>query len=211
MARYLAHVGKQGLSARSQARVLSALRGFFKYLLREREVRHDPTQQMEGPRLAKRLPVVMSEDEVLRLLAAPRGKKPNAVRDRAMLHTMYGQSLRHAVDFFIEFFALGRTEVHEPHVEAAAQERPHRADVGRDVVDLARDHERRHQQDGRRQARAVLVVPVAPQLVDAVAVHHAERRVLGVGEAPHAQQLEGVLCPHAEAFREGQRGGRSRG
>lgn len=94
MARYLAHVGKQGLSARSQARVLSALRGFFKYLLREREVRHDPTQQMEGPRLAKRLPVVMSEDEVLRLLAAPRGKKPNAVRDRAMLHTMYAAGLR---------------------------------------------------------------------------------------------------------------------
>jgi site-specific recombinase XerD len=67
MARYLAHVGKEGLAARSQARVLSALRGFFKYLLREREVRRDPTQQMEGPRLAKRLPVVMTDDEVLRL------------------------------------------------------------------------------------------------------------------------------------------------
>ncbi len=94
MARYLAHVGKEGLAARSQARVLSALRGFFKYLLREREVRRDPTQQMEGPRLAKRLPVVMTEDEVLRLLAAPRGNKPNAVRDRAMLHTMYAAGLR---------------------------------------------------------------------------------------------------------------------
>lgn len=94
VARYLAYVGGDGLSARSQARVLSALRGFYKYMLREREVRRDPTQLLEGPKLSKRLPVVMTETEVLRLLAAPRGNKPNAVRDRAMLHTMYAAGLR---------------------------------------------------------------------------------------------------------------------
>jgi integrase/recombinase XerD len=94
VARYLSHLGASGLAARSQARVLSSLRGFYKYMLREREVRRDPTDLLEGPKLAKRLPVVMTHDEVLRLLAAPSGQKPNTVRDRAMLHTMYAAGLR---------------------------------------------------------------------------------------------------------------------
>ena len=110
VARYLAHLGAQGLSARSQARVLSALRGFYKHLLGEREVRRDPTHLLEGPKLAKRLPVVMTRDEVLRLLAAPRGQKPNAVRDRAMLHTMYAAGLRVS--------ELVRLELGDLHLEA---------------------------------------------------------------------------------------------
>ena len=103
-------VFRKGLSARSQARVLSALRGFYKHLLGEREVRRDPTHLLEGPKLAKRLPAVMTRDEVLRLLAAPRGQKPNAVRDRAMLHTMYAAGLRVS--------ELVRLELGDLHLEA---------------------------------------------------------------------------------------------
>jgi integrase/recombinase XerD len=49
---------------------------------------------LEGPRLLRRLPDILNRDEVLRLLETPKGPKPNRVRDRAMLHTMYAAGLR---------------------------------------------------------------------------------------------------------------------
>lgn len=94
VAGYLVTLSHQGLSARTQARALSSLRGFFRFLVQEGRLERDPTELLEGPRLLQKLPEVLSEDEVLRLLAAPSGDKPNRVRDRAMLHTMYAAGLR---------------------------------------------------------------------------------------------------------------------
>ena len=94
VAAYLVTLSKQGRSARTQARALSALRGFFRFLVQEGRLDLDPTELLEGPRLLRKLPDVLTEDEVLRLLAAPVGDKPNRVRDRAMLHTMYAAGLR---------------------------------------------------------------------------------------------------------------------
>ena len=70
---FLYALSKGGLSARSQARYLSSLRGLYKYLLAEKHVARDPTELVDGPRLAKKLPVVLSKSEVLSLLRAPRG------------------------------------------------------------------------------------------------------------------------------------------
>ena len=83
-----------GFGARSSARQLSALRSFFKFLVRERVVPEDPTQLVERPRLAQRLPGVLTFDEVTRLLAAPDLAKPRGVRDAAMMHLMYASGLR---------------------------------------------------------------------------------------------------------------------
>lgn len=94
VAGYLVTLSHQGLSARTQARALSSLRGFFRFLVQEGRLERDPTELLEGPRLLQKLPEVLSEDEILRLLAAPSGDKPNRVRDRAMLHTMYAAGLR---------------------------------------------------------------------------------------------------------------------
>lgn len=91
---FLVESSTAGIGARSQARYLSALSGFFGYLVAERHMRADPTELVDGPRLRQKLPVVLSRDEVLRLLDAPSGDRPNGVRDRAMLHAMYAAGLR---------------------------------------------------------------------------------------------------------------------
>jgi len=94
VAGYLITLSQGGLSARTQARALSAIRGFFRFLVQEGRHRCDPTELLEGPRLLRRLPDVLNREEVLRLLSAPAGSKPNRIRDRAMLHTMYAAGLR---------------------------------------------------------------------------------------------------------------------
>jgi integrase/recombinase XerD len=83
-----------GLSARSQARFLSTLRGLYRYLLQEGVMQVNPLALIEAPRLGRKLPSLLSRDEVLRLLAAPDVATPRGVRDLAMLHTMYGAGLR---------------------------------------------------------------------------------------------------------------------
>jgi integrase/recombinase XerD len=94
VAGYLVTLSQGGLSARSQARALSAIRGFFRFLVQERRHSCDPTELLEGPRLLRQLPDILNREEVVRLLDAPTGPKPNRTRDRAMLHTMYAAGLR---------------------------------------------------------------------------------------------------------------------
>jgi integrase/recombinase XerD len=85
---------RKGKSARSSARQLSALRGFFRFLVRERAIVADPTELVERPKLARKLPRVLSYEEVDRLLAAPREDTPRGLRDSAMIHLMYASGLR---------------------------------------------------------------------------------------------------------------------
>jgi integrase/recombinase XerD len=91
---YLVSLSKGKLAVRSQARNLVALRGLFKHLRAERYVQTDPTAELELPRLGRPLPVVLSADEVDRLLAQPAGNDPRRVRDRAMLEVLYATGLR---------------------------------------------------------------------------------------------------------------------
>jgi integrase/recombinase XerD len=85
---------KTGFGARSSARQLSALRGFFRFLVRERAIPSDPTQLVDRPRLGRKLPKVLSFEEIEELLAAPDRSKPRGVRDAAMIHLMYASGLR---------------------------------------------------------------------------------------------------------------------
>jgi len=94
IAAFLVSLSKRGLNARSQARYLSSLRGFFKYLIAEKELKRDPSTLIEGPRLSRRLPTVLSRDEVARLLVAPDPSTKRGVRDRAMIAVMYAAGLR---------------------------------------------------------------------------------------------------------------------
>jgi integrase/recombinase XerD len=92
--RYLSALRGRGLSARSAARALAALRGFYRYLLEAGAVRHDPTLELETPKLIRGLPRYLTADEVDRLLAAPDVARPLGLRDRAMLETLYATGLR---------------------------------------------------------------------------------------------------------------------
>jgi len=96
---FLDHLFSNHVDGRSVARKLSALRHFYKYLLLDRHITHDPTLNLETPRQWKVLPKALARDEIATLLA-PRivtGSKLSAaiaLRDRAMLETFYAGGLR---------------------------------------------------------------------------------------------------------------------
>lgn len=91
---YLAFLKDNGLSPRSRARVLSALRSFHRFLLQENHTESDPTALVESPRSLSALPRLLSQAEVERLLQSPTGESPVAVRDRAMLEVLYATGMR---------------------------------------------------------------------------------------------------------------------
>ena len=81
-------------AASSQARKLTALRMFARFMVRERLREDDFTALLSGPRLARRLPQSLTSAEVGRLLASPAGGDPASLRDRAMLELFYSSGLR---------------------------------------------------------------------------------------------------------------------
>lgn len=83
-----------GLEARSQARILSGIRAFFKYLLLENLISDDPTELLEGPRLPRKMPDVLSFEEIEMILSAIDMSDESGQRNRAMLETLYACGLR---------------------------------------------------------------------------------------------------------------------
>lgn len=92
--RYLLTLREAGLNPRSVARHLSAIRQFHRFLVRQGQATEDPTAHLEAPRPWRRLPGVLSSEEVDRLLAARRVTTPRELRNRAMLELMYASGLR---------------------------------------------------------------------------------------------------------------------
>jgi integrase/recombinase XerD len=90
----LAERSREGISARSSARMLSSLRLFFRHLLRSGRVAVDPTALIDAPKLPKPLPKALGEAEIEALIAAPAADTPLGLRDRAMLELMYATGLR---------------------------------------------------------------------------------------------------------------------
>lgn len=91
---YLAYLTKEELAKPSIARKLSAIRSFYKYLVREKIIPANPIENISSPKLDKRLPVFLTVDEVVRLLKAPDLTKPHGIRDRALLELLYASGLR---------------------------------------------------------------------------------------------------------------------
>jgi integrase/recombinase XerD len=86
--------GKAPAAATTIQRKVACLRSFYRHLRREELLDRDPTAELKGPPKGKRLPKVLSRDEVAALLAQPRGAGPAALRDRALLELMYACGLR---------------------------------------------------------------------------------------------------------------------
>src|SRR5262245_49053438 len=78
---YLLHLAEAGLKPRSRARALVAIRGLFRFLAGHRLIAADPSENLLAPRTGSKLPSVLGLDDVDRLLAAPAGASPRAVRD----------------------------------------------------------------------------------------------------------------------------------
>jgi integrase/recombinase XerD len=91
---FLAHINEMELSAGTQARVISGVKSFYRYLLLEEVVKTDPTELLEAPKLKRALPEFLSIDEVELLFNTIDHSTPEGQRNRAMLETMYSCGLR---------------------------------------------------------------------------------------------------------------------
>ena len=91
---FILWLNELGLGARSQARLLSTLKTFYKYMLIEDLVQDDPTTLIDGPRLSRKIPEVLSFEEVQQILEAVDLSHPQGTRNRAMLEVLYACGLR---------------------------------------------------------------------------------------------------------------------
>jgi integrase/recombinase XerC len=91
---YLSQLVRQGIAKVSIARKLSAIRSFYRYLMREKLVTANPIANTSSPKLDKHLPDFLTADEIARLLAAPDPAKPLGQRDRAFMELLYASGLR---------------------------------------------------------------------------------------------------------------------
>lgn len=91
---FLKWVNELGMTATSQARILSGLHAFYKYLLMENLVNSDPTELVDAPRTGRKLPDTLSKEDVEKLLEGVDRSTPEGERNRAMLETLYSCGLR---------------------------------------------------------------------------------------------------------------------
>jgi integrase/recombinase XerD len=91
---YVFHMKDRGLAPSSIQRALSSLRAYFAFLVEEEVVEADPTERLESPRSLRRLPRVLTRDEVVGLLESPAQDHPMYWRDRAILELLYATGIR---------------------------------------------------------------------------------------------------------------------
>ena len=91
---YLLSLRRRGLGARSVARRLSALRGLYRFLVREGRVTRDPTEHLESPRPPRRLPRTLSIEDATALVESPDTTRGEGLRDRALLELLYASGMR---------------------------------------------------------------------------------------------------------------------
>ena len=87
-------VNELGMSARTQARVISGIKAFYKYLIMEDIIKVNPTELLESPKLGRKLPDTLSVEEIDQLISAIDLSKPEGQRNKAMLETLYSSGLR---------------------------------------------------------------------------------------------------------------------
>ncbi len=91
---FISRVNELGLNARSQSRIISGIKSFFKYLVLEERISSDPSLLLEGPRIGRKLPEVLTIEEIDNLFSAIDLSKPEGRRNKAMLEVLYSCGLR---------------------------------------------------------------------------------------------------------------------
>ncbi|BDC55400.1 tyrosine recombinase XerD [Bacillus altitudinis] len=129
---YLKQLKDEGKSSKTSVRHLSSIRSFHQFLLREKVTTDDPSWNIESQKTERKLPKVLSLDEVEKLLDTPKQQTPFDYRDKAMLELLYATGIRvsemldltladvHLTMGFIRCFGKGRKERIVPIGEAAA-------------------------------------------------------------------------------------------
>lgn len=91
---FVGFLNKMELGAYSQSRVISGIKAFFKYLLLEQVIETDPSELLESPQLGRKLPDILSVDEIGELIDSVDLSSPEGERNKAILETLYGCGLR---------------------------------------------------------------------------------------------------------------------
>lgn len=91
---YILYLEKEGRAATTVSRAIASMRAFFHYAIREHWIQEDPSEFLKAPRIEKKLPDILSQREIERLLAQPSGSSLKEIRDKAMLELMYATGLR---------------------------------------------------------------------------------------------------------------------
>ncbi len=91
---FIQWLAQLGLSARSQARIISGIKAFYSYLLLEKQIETDPTELLELPRLGRKLPEVLSLKEIDAMISEIDRSKPEGERNKAIIETLYSCGLR---------------------------------------------------------------------------------------------------------------------
>lgn len=91
---FIEDINKMGLAPHSQARILSGIKAFFKFLMLEEEIIDDPSALLDGPKLGRKLPDTLNFQEIEQLLNAINLTTPEGSRNRSMLETLYSSGLR---------------------------------------------------------------------------------------------------------------------
>jgi integrase/recombinase XerD len=92
--KFVEWMNEKGVSPRTQARTISGIKSFYKFLLIEEAVENDPTTLLESPKIGRKLPDILTDDEINRLIDAVDLAKPEGLRNKAILETLYSCGLR---------------------------------------------------------------------------------------------------------------------
>ena len=110
---YMLWLMQQGVARTSIANKLSAIRSFYRYLQREELIKENPIEKITSPKLDRRLPIILTTDEIIRLLEAPTTEKPVGQRDKAILELLYASGLRVSE---IVSLNLSQVDLHEKEI-----------------------------------------------------------------------------------------------
>ena len=91
---YVLEMEKQGMSMATVSRNIASIKSFYAYLMRERIVNEDPTENIKPPKIVKKVPETLTISEVNKLLDQPTNKTPKEIRDKAMLELLYATGIR---------------------------------------------------------------------------------------------------------------------
>jgi integrase/recombinase XerC len=115
---YMYWLMQQGIARSSIANKLSAIRSFYRYLQREELIKENPLEKITSPKLDRRLPIVLTTDEITRLLDAPVTKRPVGQRDKAILELLYASGLRVSEIVSIN---LSQMDLHEKEIRVVGK------------------------------------------------------------------------------------------
>lgn len=91
---YILFLEKEGMKPSTISRSIASMKAFYHYLDREHQLRTDPSERLKAPRIEKKMPAILSLEEVTRLLEQPSGNSPKEQRDKAMLELLYATGIR---------------------------------------------------------------------------------------------------------------------